>query len=657
MSPNHPAFHINQSFQPNSHLPASSRIAQAPQPPVDSHHHPELGLTAAQINALNSYQRPSSAIDAISVDNHHQDSSDPLDFVDWAAELKRYEANGQAFNISDLPRIVAYNEAFDSFAGSVEKANLFLSRVLHTPELCNIDVQAEVKALGWDFHVANILLVLQQHHKVQFIMNESGQLDFNMPGTDQVNLGFPELNQYASSSGTMAAVGPHHTTTPDQSPADAHVVPGFMEDQPHQHWTDGHSGAQHGHRFDLNYAQDQTPAYGQMHNTGYHDQPGPSAYLPGPSHEGHLQSQGQHQASAQQSRVPQQPTSAAHHAPSNIQGNVPHQGAVGNQVSGPQQNDNGYMSDSDDRRAILQADFEEMNSLPQDQVSANYKNFVPSFQTLQEANDVLHQYSWRPAPLEHDDMPRNPTNDAYVLKYSKKFFKAMTNFSRFHDKTETKNKVNRLVSQKYHQNVLWARCIQMYHHVVELHSTGCFLMPSMDPTMEAKGNDYKVKPKALEDRNLSFKNRIREICFTLRTSKAACSDILDGGKMESVIVAPILAVRVKKENAANNGRKQETLEVGKETIKERKRKREQPASQVPAQAAPAHYTTTNNQPVPVYHGQPAQYQLPHHGSNQWMDHHDGTYDNAATMYDGDYFVNEGEETQGGPPYKTQRFQH
>ena len=103
---------------------------------------------------------------------------------------------------------------------------------------------------------------------------------------------------------------------------------------------------------------------------------------------------------------------------------------------------------------------------------------------------------------------------------------------------------------------------------------------------------YDEKKKAREDRDWTFEQRIVEICKTVRVSlsdhsrsfepnlvqvsKAAATDILDGIKLFSIVMAPktaravrlslfgssrliLTAIQTKEDNRKNNAQKQESI--------------------------------------------------------------------------------------------------
>jgi hypothetical protein len=107
---------------------------------------------------------------------------------------------------------------------------------------------------------------------------------------------------------------------------------------------------------------------------------------------------------------------------------------------------------------------------------------------------------------------------------------------------------------------------------VELHRFGAKVPVSVDPTMElrtpgrkeGRGEGeaaYDEKKKAREDRDWTFEQRIVEICKTVQVSlsnhsrsfepdlaqvsKAAATDILDGIKLFSIVMAPKTARAVR----------------------------------------------------------------------------------------------------------------
>jgi hypothetical protein len=83
---------------------------------------------------------------------------------------------------------------------------------------------------------------------------------------------------------------------------------------------------------------------------------------------------------------------------------------------------------------------------------------------------------------------------------------------------------------EWHPCQYWRVCLTNFQsQAVELHRIGARVAVSVDPTMELKTpgrkegrgegeSAYYEKKKAQEDRNLTFEQRITEICHTVRAS-------------------------------------------------------------------------------------------------------------------------------------------
>jgi hypothetical protein len=70
---------------------------------------------------------------------------------------------------------------------------------------------------------------------------------------------------------------------------------------------------------------------------------------------------------------------------------------------------------------------------------------------------------WR--PLHSEGLP---ATDAEMAPYVERIYAAIVNFSGFHDKIESRNKLNRLVAQRYSQEEIEAKCWQTV--VSDIHS-------------------------------------------------------------------------------------------------------------------------------------------------------------------------------------------
>jgi hypothetical protein len=92
-----------------------------------------------------------------------------------------------------------------------------------------------------------------------------------------------------------------------------------------------------------------------------------------------------------------------------------------------------------------------LNSLPADKVS--YGPYSGRFTTLNEVRGFENRVRWRPV---YDDVL--PSTDAEVLTFVERVYAAIVDFSGFHDKIESRNKLNRLVSQRYSQEEIEAQC-------------------------------------------------------------------------------------------------------------------------------------------------------------------------------------------------------
>jgi hypothetical protein len=147
---------------------------------------------------------------------------------------------------------------------------------------------------------------------------------------------------------------------------------------------------------------------------------------------------------------------------------------------------------------------------------------------------------WKPQFVE-----TLPSTDEEMVPFVTQMYAAIIDFAGFQDKIQSRNKLNRLVAQRYSQEEIEAKCwravvsktfrVQLFSnnvqfHAIELHRVGAIVPVSVDPTMELKTpgrkeghgegeSAYFEKKKAQEDRNLIFRERINEICQTVRVCR------------------------------------------------------------------------------------------------------------------------------------------
>jgi hypothetical protein len=230
------------------------------------------------------------------------------------------------------------------------------------------------------------------------------------------------------------------------------------------------------------------------------------------------------------------------------------------------------------------------------------------------ARQRLNLVNWTPDPEGGDD---HPANIDYELEpFVRDLYQAITDLSRFRDKTraQSANKVNRLVAQRYTQDEIEARCWDVVERTLDLHMNGSRISRAIDPVFEvnpdfcrpgeshrssAPGKKRKRDPrtarstanpessleafhfkkKAIGDMNLSFRNRMRAICETVRESKAAATDLLDGQKVYAIIHTPNMSGMTKEENRKNNRNKQQKINAGRRAEIDSNNDRERPLGQ------------------------------------------------------------------------------
>jgi hypothetical protein len=181
-----------------------------------------------------------------------------------------------------------------------------------------------------------------------------------------------------------------------------------------------------------------------------------------------------------------------------------------------------------------------LNSLPAKRVV--YGPYSSRFTSLEDVTRFVGTVRWIPKNLGPI-----PSTDQEMEPFVQQIYEAIIDFSGFHDKIESRNKLNRLVAQRYSQEEIEARCWQTVVREIdfwllmpvansfqktaaELHLIGSTIPVSVDPTMELRSPGrkegrgegpaaYEDKKKAREDRDLNFEERITEICQTVRVSQ------------------------------------------------------------------------------------------------------------------------------------------
>lgn len=218
------------------------------------------------------------------------------------------------------------------------------------------------------------------------------------------------------------------------------------------------------------------------------------------------------------------------------------------------------------------------NHLPDNDID-RYSTWSGHFTSLGDATTYLEAIQcWRPRPASMDHDASIPTTSTDIMNCTKKLYEAMVDLDTgFMDKAVSKNKLNRMVSRLYSQLEIEARCLQVIHLMIRLHTEGSWLLPSCDITFK----DNKDKTKSVyflgsatfvadgvvsRERDWSFSQRLQKICDGVRHCKALATDIMDGTKIESVIYAPNHALSVKNSNKKNNAAKQENLQLAKQVV-------------------------------------------------------------------------------------------
>jgi hypothetical protein len=203
------------------------------------------------------------------------------------------------------------------------------------------------------------------------------------------------------------------------------------------------------------------------------------------------------------------------------------------------------------------------------------RGVTTSSMSVQEALSQENVALWQAGPAnKHEYVPRN---DAQIEDIAILIHNAMVDFDGFCDKAATQNKVNKLIAQKYEDSELRRKCMVIAHDIVRLHVEGATgLGYAMDPTQEVRpgtkgtrrngGLVYHAKKTAEEDRRLSLSERVFEVCKTVRYSKAAATDLLDGSKGLAILWAPRTALKIKIENIVGNNKKKDLLVAGKVTL-------------------------------------------------------------------------------------------
>ena len=72
-----------------------------------------------------------------------------------------------------------------------------------------------------------------------------------------------------------------------------------------------------------------------------------------------------------------------------------------------------------------------------------------------EVRQFESRVRWRP---QHDEIL--PSTDDQMLPFVQRIYASIVDFTGFHDKIESRNKLNRLVAQRYSQEEIEAKCWQ-----------------------------------------------------------------------------------------------------------------------------------------------------------------------------------------------------
>jgi hypothetical protein len=143
-----------------------------------------------------------------------------------------------------------------------------------------------------------------------------------------------------------------------------------------------------------------------------------------------------------------------------------------------------------------------------------YGGWSGQFDTLAKARNYLRRVRWTP--------PQGPVpqTDEQRVRYVQALYEAFTNYTGFFDNTKSQNKVNRLIEQKYPQQFIEARCVEIVEEMVRLHTDGAGCLETEDPTVELKGPQHRkgffsASSKASGQRKLSFDARFQQLCRTV----------------------------------------------------------------------------------------------------------------------------------------------
>jgi hypothetical protein len=94
-----------------------------------------------------------------------------------------------------------------------------------------------------------------------------------------------------------------------------------------------------------------------------------------------------------------------------------------------------------------------LNALPPEKVT--YRAYAAKFRSMADVRRFESRVRWKPP---HDDIL--PVTDDQMLPFVQRIYASIVDFTGFHDKIESRNKLNRLVAQRYSQEEIEAKCWQ-----------------------------------------------------------------------------------------------------------------------------------------------------------------------------------------------------
>ncbi|KAF2143926.1 uncharacterized protein K452DRAFT_317339 [Aplosporella prunicola CBS 121167] len=198
-----------------------------------------------------------------------------------------------------------------------------------------------------------------------------------------------------------------------------------------------------------------------------------------------------------------------------------------------------------------------------------YKEYMPAvyekltattFANAADAIAFTNVPRWRPKHGEPD--LTIPTTLAQKKDRVLELVNSLINMEDIYDNTNTSsNTMPRIMrsESQYTMQQIEARSWQTLEMAISLHVHGCHVWDGPDAT--AGDND--------QDRVLGFAERWDELCELAKRWKTAAQQIMDNTGMASLVCAPIRHQRRKTTNRRANGRKQVTLEAGRQAQKDK----------------------------------------------------------------------------------------